>query len=154
MVLAHLVDRNAPPTLLELDAVSTPGLAITREVVEAIRSLPASEKALATDKLAGEVALARTLEKALLLRRMLLAGQQVPEIAASPAREDIRRKVAAIDREIDTLLLETRVRREVVSHTAARLLREYRRRKGRSLTVPISTYSDPKPVHPGAGVEQ
>ncbi|MDZ7840891.1 MAG: integrating conjugative element protein [Gammaproteobacteria bacterium] len=150
--LGDLVAGVTPPTLENLETVSAPGIAVTRELVEAVRELPAAEQTVALDKLAGEIALARTLEKALLLRRTLLAGRQVPEIAASPATDDIERKLAELDREIDNLLFDTRVRREVVSDTAARLLREVRRRKAQSLSTPITPYQDPQPVDDSGGV--
>lgn len=150
--LTGLLTGATPPTLANLDNASAPGIAVTRELVEAVRELPAAEQTVAMDKLASEIALARTLEKALLLRRTLLAGRQVPEITASPATDDIERKVSELDREIDNLLFETRVRREVVSDTAARLLREARRRKAQSLATPITPYKDPKPVRDGGGV--
>jgi integrating conjugative element protein (TIGR03755 family) len=150
--LDGLLTGTTPPTLANLDNVSAPGIAVTRELVDAVHELASEEQTVALDKLAGEIAIARTIEKALLLRRTLLAGRQVPEIAGSPANPDIERKVAELDREIDNLLFETRVRREVVSDTAARLLREVRRRKAQSLAVPITPFKDPKPVQDGGGV--
>ena len=150
--LSSLLTGATPPTLTNLDNASAPGIAVTRELIESVRELSPEEQTVALDKLAGEIAIARTIEKALLLRRTLLAGRQVPEIAASPATDDIERKVTELDREIDNLLFETRVRREVVSDTAARLLREVRRRKAQSLTTPIAPYKDPNPIREGGGV--
>ena len=147
--LNALLTSATPPTLTNLDNASAPGIAMTRELVESMHELPPEEQTVALDKLAGEIAIARTIEKALLLRRTLLAGRQVPEIAASPANADLERKVAELDREIDNLLFETRVRREVVSDTAARLLREVHRRKAQSLATPITPYKDPKPLQDG-----
>jgi integrating conjugative element protein (TIGR03755 family) len=150
--LNNLLIGTSAPTLANLDKASAPGIAVTRDVIEAVQELSPEERTVALDKLAGEIALARTLEKALLLRRALLAGRQVPEIAGSPATDDIERKLAELDREIDNLLFETRVRREVVSNTAAQLLREAHRRKGASLGTPITPYQDPKPVQEGGAV--
>jgi len=78
--------------------------------------------------------------------------RRAPGVVASPATDDLERKLAELDREIDNLLFETRVRREVVSDTAARLLREVRRRKAQSLGTPITPYQDPHPVDDSGGV--
>jgi hypothetical protein len=62
-------------------------------------------------------------EKALLARRLLLTGRQVPEVYATEvAREHADASIAELDKEIENLLFETRVRKEVVSDTRALLL--------------------------------
>ena len=75
-------------------------------------------------RLVSEISTARTVEKALLARRLLLSGRQVPEVYATEvAREHADASIAELDREIESLLFETRVRREIVSETAGMLAR-------------------------------
>jgi hypothetical protein len=91
------------------------------------------------------------LEKTLLLRRLILSGRQVPEIIGSgPGQEVIDRKLSELDQEIDNLLFETKVRREVMAATAATILEEVQRRRGYSLGVPRTPRRDQNPYFDGA----
>lgn len=151
--LLALVEGTQPLTLSNLEAVSTADIGITRQLIEAIRELSPVEQSLTRGRLAGEIAQAQVLEKALYIRRLLLAGRQTPEIvAAEPAQKEIDRKLLEVDREIDNLLFETRVRKEVVSHTATVLLRQEAVRRGESLVAPsVTPIINPKPFE-GGGV--
>lgn len=152
--LVDLVVGNAAPTRENLYGVTAPGVAVTRQVIEAIQEMPASEQALVTGRLTAEIATARTLERALMARRLLLSGRQVPEVyAATVAREHADVAVEELDREIDNLLFETRVRREVVSDTVVTLLRRAAARREASLRIPTVPTVDPNPLRDGR-VEQ
>ena len=76
-LLQALVSGGSPPSLENLEAVTAPGTLITRQVIEGIQARPAAEQALFIGKLAGQVALERTVERALLARRMLLTGMRL-----------------------------------------------------------------------------
>ena len=66
-------------------------------------------------RLVAEISTARTVEKALYARRLLFTGRQVPEVYATEvARQHADTAIAELDKEIESLLFETRVRREVV----------------------------------------
>ena len=92
----------------------------------------------------------RTVEKALYARRLLLTGRQVPEVYATEvAREHADASIAELDEEIDSLLFETRVRREVVSDTVAVLLQRAAARRQSSLQVPQVSPVDPRPLNRG-----
>jgi len=148
--LRRLVAGASAPTLENLGKVTAPGVAITREVIEAIWEMPETERGLIAGRLVAEIAAARTLEKALYARRLLLSGRQVPEVyAAEVARAHADTAIAELDREIESLLFETRVRREVVSETVARLLERAAARRQTSLQVPHGSPRDPKPVTGG-----
>jgi hypothetical protein len=85
--------------------------------------MPPSEQGLIMDRLVSEISTARTLEKALYARRLLLTGRQVPEVYATEvAREHADASIAELDQEIDSLLMEIRARREVVSDSVVVLL--------------------------------
>ncbi|MCB0930599.1 MAG: hypothetical protein KDB71_01695, partial [Mycobacterium sp.] len=148
--LQNLVSGATPPTLANLEDVTAPGIAITRQVVEAIREMPATEQGLIIGRLVAEISTARTVEKALYARRLLLTGRQVPEVYATEvAREHADVSIAELDEEIDSLLFETRVRREVVSDTVAVLLQRAAARRQSSLQVPQVSPVDPRPLNRG-----
>ena len=147
---ADLMSNDAALTRENLESVSAPGVAITREVIEAIQEMPPTEHKLIVGRLVAEIATARTIEKSLLARRLLLSGRQVPEVyATNVAREHIDTSIDELDREIDNLLFETRVRREVVSDTAAILLQRAEARRRASLSVPTVPVVDPNPLIDG-----
>ena len=114
--LQNLVSGATPPTLTNLDDVTAPGIAITRQVIEAIREMPPTEQGLIIGRLV-EISTARTVEKALYARRLLLTGRQVPEVYATEvAREHADASIAELDKEIDNLLFETRAARSGLRH--------------------------------------
>ena len=93
------------------------------------------------DRLSGEIALARTLERALLVRRMLQAGKREPNIAAiGPAQEALETSLADLTAEIDGLLYELDVREAITSNTVQKLLV---RRQQRDLAAPASNAGCP-----------
>lgn len=148
--IQNLVSGATPPTLANLDQITAPGVAITRQVTEAIREMPASEQSLIMGRLVSEISTARTVEKALYARRLLLSGRQVPEVYATEvAREHADNSIAELDKEIENLLFETRVRKEVVSDTVATLLERAAAKRQSSLTVPEVPTLDPNPLRGG-----
>ena len=72
---------------------------LTRGVVEALRDDP--DVAVLTERLAGELALARVTEQALLARRTLLAGMREPNIVnVKEAQESLGKTTAQLDEEL------------------------------------------------------
>lgn len=148
--IQNLVNGTTPLTLTNLDNITAPGVAITRQVIEAIREMPASEQSLIMGRLVSEISTARTVEKALYARRLLLSGRQVPEVYATEvAREHADISIAELDKEIENLLFETRVRKEVVSNTIATLLQRAAARRQASLNTPRVPTIDPRPLSHG-----
>ena len=112
--------------------------------------MPTTEQSLVVGRLVAEIATARTVEKSLLARRLLLSGRQVPEVFATDvARDHIKTSIDELDQEIENLLFETRVRREIVSKTAVVLLERAAARRRASLSVPSVPVVDPKPLTNG-----
>ena len=125
-------------------------MAVTRQVIEAIREMPPADQGLVIGRLVSEISTARTVEKALYARRLLLTGRQVPEVYATDvAREHADRSIEELDREIESLLFETRVRREVVSDTAAVLLEQAAARRLEALNAPETGPLDARPLRNG-----
>jgi len=113
--LESLVLSNDAPTAAELEAVSGgPGMLISRRVVEAIREENEHEQAVLINRLAAEMALARTMERAMIARRALISGMKEPNIA-NPY-------VADLEQEVENMLFEIEVRDRVASNTAVQLL--------------------------------
>ncbi len=116
----YLGDEPNPEAL---DKVSAPGVEVAWPLLQALQAMPEEQRSVAFMRLVGEISTARTVEKALYVRRLILAGRQTPDVAAAePAQKLLDRKLVEIDREIDNLLFENRVRRELVSATAAAVL--------------------------------
>ena len=123
--LATVLAATVPSTT-DLDAASAPGVLVTRDLIDALRALPKAEQAIAVERISQEVALARTVDRALLVRQMLITGQTIPEALPPQVNEKIQAKIAQINRTIDDLMYEVRVRKEVVSSSASTLLDAYR----------------------------
>ena len=121
--LATLVGGTGTPAAADLKKVSAPGVAVTGRVIEALRSLPPDEQSIMTGRLAADVAMARTIEEAFNIRRMLLAARRVPEVVANKQASDyVNEAVKEIEEEIDSFLFEQRVSKEIASNTASAVI--------------------------------
>ncbi len=148
--LQNLVSGATAPTLANLDKITAPGVAITRQVIEAIQEMPTTEQGLIMGRLVSEISTARTVEKALFARRLLLTGRQVPEVYATEvACEHADTSIIELDKEIENLLFEPRVRKEVVSNTLATLLKRAAAKRQASLSVPQVSPLDSRPLSNG-----
>lgn len=93
------------------------GLAISRGVIEAMRSDP--QGPLLAQRLSSEMALARTLTKAMWARRTLLAGTSDPGIEANEeGMTALDRKLEAFNRDIELLQSEMEIRKSLASSAA------------------------------------
>ncbi|MDR8253003.1 integrating conjugative element protein, partial [Acinetobacter baumannii] len=87
---------NQKPGFDNLAKASGGSMQLTRGVVEALRDDP--DAAVLTERLAGELALARVTEQALLARRTLLAGMREPNIAnVKEAQESLGKTTIQLD---------------------------------------------------------
>ena len=100
--------------------------------------------------LVSGISTARTVEKALFARRLLLSGRQVPEVHATEvAWEHADNSIAELDKEIEILVFETRVRKEVVSDTVVTLLEQAAAKRQSTLNVPEVPTFYPSPLRGG-----
>lgn len=139
----------AAPAYADLERASAPGVAISRELVDALRSLGPAERQFALTRLSMEVAQARVVDKALMVRNLLLSGGGVPEAGWEPAQKELRERVDQLNRHMDDLLFETRVRREVVSSTARELIDSFRAERARSAETRRQDRTDSRPLEDG-----
>ncbi|WP_416139134.1 integrating conjugative element protein [Halomonas sp. HK25] len=131
--LQGLVDGSEPLTPENLRQVSAgDGLTVSRGVIESLRTDP--EASLLIHRLSSEMALARTLTKALWARRLLLAGSSDPGIADNEqGMSALDRKLVALDRDIESLRSEMEIRQALGNSAAGIALeRASRRSQGAS----------------------
>lgn len=137
------------PNRADLLAASAPGVVITRELVDAIRAMRPVEREIAKNRISMEIAQARIIDRALLIRNIILTGSGVPEAGYVPAQKEAQSRIEQLNRYIDDLLFETRVRREVVSATASALIDSYRGDRLQSIGTQTRERADMKPLEGG-----
>lgn len=140
--------ETAVPKGSDLKIASAPGVLVTRELVDAIRELPPVERHIAQDRLVQDLALARTVDKALIVRNLLLTGRMIPEVYKT-ANTQIESKLAELNRHIDDVLYESNVRKRVISETAATLIDSYQATRAASAANSVQPPVDRKPVIDG-----
>lgn len=144
--VARLANGSGVPPAADIDAAQAPGIAISRELIDALRALPPADRNLVAGRLAMEIAQARVLDKALLVRNaIMIAASGVPEIERSPAGPALKAKLADINQLIEDMLFDVKTRREVVSQTALTLLEAYRADQSGSRAIAPAGRADPIP---------
>ncbi|MEQ1636825.1 MAG: integrating conjugative element protein [Methylococcales bacterium] len=148
--LLPLVRGSQTPSVANLQEASSSDLLITEPVVKALRQLPSTEQVIVMNKLAKEVGVSRALEAAVYMRRMLLAGKREPNITHSPAIAHINESVKELDDEINQVLYEVKIHKELVSETATALLEDAGQHQNRGKVQQPEAGYDLKPVTDGA----
>jgi integrating conjugative element protein (TIGR03755 family) len=129
-------------------AASAPGVGIGKDLIDALRRLPPETRETMTARVAREVALAKTIERAFMLRNLLLTGMTAANYE-KPV-DDARKRVEQLNRYIDDLMFEQRVRKEIVSTTAQLLLENDRSTAAaRSSAVPEGREATVRPLEDG-----
>ena len=114
--LDKLVGGQLQPTADNLGALKTGSLVVTRGVIQSLRDDP--DKAALVQRLAGELAMADTVETALTMRRMLTTGESEPNAAEQPeAIAEGDRRIDALDREISALRNEMELRKAISNNS-------------------------------------
>lgn len=115
--LEEAINNMSELTPKQLNAMGTSTVAVTQGVLEAIASSP--DAAILGARLANELAISKELEKAIGLRRMLLAGMREPNVENNPeAQADIEKALKLLDREIEQVKLEMELQRSINGNTA------------------------------------
>lgn len=116
--LQSLVQSTQVATPAQLRAVSANNLVITEQVLDAIRNQDADAQALSISKLAQEVAIQNTMDEALLLRRVLIAGSQSQSVLnVGAATQLVDKSITQLDKDIQSLLFEHTVRKEMLTNS-------------------------------------
>lgn len=144
--LKKLVNKTVTPDLTNLKDVSSNELLITQDVIQSIQELSPTEQAIAMSKLASEVAMSNSIEKAMLVRRMLLTGKREPNVIKTAAINHIDANIAELDKEIDNVLFEKRVHHDLASNTAGLLLDLAAQHQNRGKVQQQEPLHDLKPI--------
>jgi len=122
-----LVDvLNNPGNTSNLEKISAPGFAISGRLMETVRRLPADERPLVIGRFIQEMAMHRTVNKALMARNVLLAGLSIPQATkdTTQLQKNLQSQIDRLTHYIDDLLYEWRIRKEVTGNTAMTVMQE------------------------------
>lgn len=129
------------PTIAEFDAVSSVKIRITKRLYSSLLSMDTTQdRDLFINRLISDVAVDRTVEKALALRQFLKSGYATPQVQAIPqAQADVKVYIDQIKHEIDDFQWEIETQNKMAAKTSSALLRldtvEKMRRTGSSAPV-------------------
>lgn len=124
-LLHKLTKSRSRPQRKDLEALSINGMGvgINMAVLQSLRNEVPANRDIFINRLGSEIALADALEKALITRQLLHAGARSHNIANNgEAQKEIQYLLARLQSEVDNVLLEQRLRREVLTGTAQLLL--------------------------------
>lgn len=153
-LLVDLVSGSTQPTRENLEQVEAPGIAVTLQVILAIRNQSPDEISIVINKLSQEIAEARIMEEAMIIRRLLLAGRKEGYVAANEiAQQEVIQALDELESEISNVIFEKDARNKFVTSTVVELLLRDNAIRQSSVNTPASAPTDPRPLKNG-GVEQ
>lgn len=148
--LAVMANDPSTATVAKLEEIAAPGTRLSKQSINALNKLGAAEKSIFVDKISEEIATSQLIEEALLLRRVILMGSEHPDMAHGLEPKDIQKHVNKINTQVESLLFEKRVRKELVGDTIPVLLAMERKRKAGSLLIKPTRAHDLKEIEGGA----
>lgn len=149
--LTALVTDQNTPNRQNLAGVSAPGIAITHQVIEAIRNQSSAERSMVVQKLSQEIAEARTMEEAMIIRRLLLTGKKDGDVSAvKMAVTEVDKALTELDKEINNVIFEKRVRGELVTNTVIEVLLQDNAKRQRAMSMPAVMSVDEHKLEGGA----
>ena len=148
--LVALVAGTATNNAVALSEIAAPGLAITPQLLQALRTMPPDSQALAMGRLAHELAMQRVIDKALVARNVLQSGLSLPEVtAAGKVSKDMQEKVDRLTQLIEDLMFEHRVRKEMTSNTALTIMEDATQRDSQAARLSRTQRGESTPVEEG-----
>lgn len=103
-----------------LDALSSPSVRITQPLIDALRAVGDSST---LERLASEIGMSRTLEKSIMARRLLVSGRKEANLANNDVlQQEIDRKLADLDSEVESIMMELEIRSRLNGNTPQKLL--------------------------------
>lgn len=139
-----------PSQVGQLKDISTSGFAVSPQLVESVRQLPAESRALATGRIVEELAMQLVIDKALVARSALIAGLSLPQATkAAEMQRDVQAQVDRLTQYINDLMFEYRIRKEMASETALAIMGEQAYRDSQAQRVRAATPIDPRPLENG-----
>ena len=133
------------PIKTNLDQVSAPGINTTVHLIEAIRAIPDDvERGTVVNALSTEVSVARLVEEAILIRRLLLTGKKEVHVQSSGvAVKEVDKAVEELEKEINHLVYEETIRKTFVTDTIKTVLAQAKRIEEQSRLIPPVPLKDP-----------
>ncbi|MGV6989240.1 integrating conjugative element protein [Testudinibacter sp. P80/BLE/0925] len=129
------------PIPSQLQQIGSTAIQITRGLVEALKD--DSDVVVLSSRLASEIAISKTLEKALLARRTILAGMREPNIAANEiAQKELEKNLLMLDREIEQTKMEMELQRSIAGNTAMAILEKRIHEQQKALESNVSDDTD------------
>jgi integrating conjugative element protein (TIGR03755 family) len=129
--LEEILEQDEPSNS-DLNRLSAPGMGVVvnHHVIRSLKQAPRDERSILAHRLAGEIAIARSLEKALISRDLMEAGSQEPNVTAAGdvAEKEIDKARKRLQSEIDNVMFENDVRQKILTNAAGTISeRGYRR---------------------------
>jgi len=149
--LKGLVIGNLKPTRTHLHAVSAPAITVTLQLINAIRNQEPTERAIILSKVAQEIAEARIMEQAMIMRRLILSGTKEANVAAiHMATDEADKALSELDNEIKNIIFEKNIRNEFVADTAIKILLKDNAMRTSSINTPQLRPKDKKSLKQGS----
>ena len=121
--LTNIVNSNGYPSGQALSSVSSNEMVPTPSLIEGIRNKDKQDQVIAISKWSQDVALQNAVDEALLLRRILIAGSQTkPVHNLKPALTTIQRVISQLNKDIQNILFQFQVRKELMTNTAQTII--------------------------------
>lgn len=121
--LMELVNSVDPVNKDILDTLSMPGLAITPDVITAIRNQEPVNRVIWVNNLSAGIAARHIIDYAMMGQRLLRVGRQIPEVINNPAIYTfIEQAIKTFDEEINLIVQEQERRKSLVASTIEGLL--------------------------------
>ena len=152
--LMALVTDETPATLANLAVVEAPGIAITKQVIEAMAALPSSERSIVANRISQEIAESRVMEEAMIVRRLLLTGRKEGFVSSNNiAQREVEKALNELNSEIENVIFEKEARSKFLSSTVVELLLHDNSNRQASVNTPPSNKVDQRPLLQG-GVKE
>ena len=148
--LAHIVASHDTPAPTDLEKIGANGLAITLRVIDGLRNLDKSGQALYINRISQDVAIQNLIDESLMLRRVLIAGSQAQVVQnLQPALNAVNDSIARLNKDIENLLFEHQIRKQMTSNTMQTLLAHMRGNEENAASQENQRHSGPV-THNGA----
>lgn len=122
-VMRTLASGSGVMAQSELAKVSAPGMAISPQLMDAVRKLPGDMRSVAVNRLSQEIAIYKTIDKALIARNALISGLSLPETTSiKPVQADVQTKIDRLSQYINDMMFEFRIRKEMTGDTALAIM--------------------------------
>lgn len=102
-----------------LGDISAPNVLITSDIITSLKEMKPVERKILEGRLVQEVATARNVEKALIMKRLIVAGLQEPNVYSSgAASEDTQHHLDVLSQSVNNVLFEVEVNKKLASVTS------------------------------------